>query len=184
MPKSGRHNRRIGIYAKVLAEALGWPPEQQAMIEIAATLHDIGKIGIPDSILFKPGRLTAEEMLVMQRHTLIGHTILSAARNPLLACAARIAQHHHQRYSGDGYPHPLTGEDIPIEARVTAICDVYDALRSERPYKPPLPHKEAIAILLNGDERTRPCHFDPALLSLLSKVEASFEAIFATMTGA
>lgn len=181
--ETGRHNRRLGLYTRILAEALGWPPERQATIEMAAKLHDIGKIGIPDHILFKRGELSEEEKLVMQRHTVIGHTILSAASNPLLACAASIAQHHHERWCGNGYPHGLKGNEIPIEARVTAICDVYDALRSERPYKSPLPHRETLAIILTGDERTQTSHFDPAILAMIPAVEAAFEAVFATMTG-
>ncbi len=181
--ETGRHNRRIGLYAKVVANALGWSRERQAVIEIAATLHDIGKIGIPDNILFKPGDLTEAEKLVMQRHTTIGYTILSAARDPLLACAASIAQYHHEQWCGGGYPHGLTGRDIPVEARVTTICDVYDALRSERPYKSPLSHQDALAIILTGDGRTHTSHFDPEMLAVMPDVEASFERIFAVMTG-
>jgi len=181
--ETGRHNRRIGLYAKVVVEVLGWSPERQAVIEIAATLHDIGKIGIPDSILFKPGSLTEDEVQVMQRHTIIGHTILSAARNPLLACAASIAQHHHEQWCGGGYPHGLSGRDIPVEARVVTICDVYDALRSERPYKSARSHQEALSVILAGDDRTHISHFDPEMLALMTVVEASFERIFAAMTG-
>ena len=180
---TGLHNRRIGLYAKVMAEALGWSPDRQVIIEIAATLHDIGKIGIPDNILFKPGALTADETLVMQRHTTIGHTILSAASNPLLAYAARIAHHHHERWSGGGYPHGLAGRDIPAEARVTTICDVYDALRSERPYKSAFSHRKALSIILTGDDRTHTSHFDPQMLAVIPVVEASFERIFDGMTG-
>ncbi len=181
--ETGWHNRRIGRYARTMAAALGWSEERQMILDMAAKMHDIGKIGIPEQILLKPGKLTDDERNVMQRHTLIGHDILSAASSPVLGGAAAIALHHHERWSGDGYPYGLKEEAIPVEARMTALCDVYDALRSARPYKAALAHKEAMKIILSGDNRTQTCHFDPDLLVVFESIGDRFQSIFETMTG-
>ncbi len=177
--ETGSHTRRIGIYARFLARALGWTPLDEARIELAARLHDVGKIGIPDAILRKPGPLTAEEWAVMQRHTEIGEAILSQSHSSReLKMATEIAGGHHEHWDGSGYPRGLAGESIPIAARITQIADVYDALRSCRPYKTRMSHEEAFSIILNGDDRTRPEHFDPRLLEVFDRQEALFASIF------
>ncbi len=146
---------------------------------MAARLHDVGKIGIPDAILRKPGPLTAEEWAVMQRHTEIGEAILSQSHSSReLKMATEIAGGHHEHWDGSGYPRGLAGESIPIAARITQIADVYDALRSCRPYKTRMSHEEAFSIILNGDDRTRPEHFDPRLLEVFDRQEALFASIF------
>ena len=180
--ETGAHTRRIGLYARFLARALGLDALEQARIELAARLHDVGKIGIPDAILRKPGALNATEWTVMRRHTEIGEAILTRSRtNGSLKLAAEIAGGHHERWDGSGYPRGLAGEAIPLGARITAIGDVYDALRSERPYKTPLSHDAAVATILHGDNRTCPEHFDPTLLGIFSQQHPLFAEIFARL---
>ena len=180
--ETGSHTRRIGIYARFLARALGWTPLDEARIELAARLHDVGKIGIPDAILRKPGPLTPEEWVVMQRHTEIGEAILSQSHaSRELKMATEIAGGHHEHWDGSGYPRGLAGECIPIAARITQIGDVYDALRSCRPYKSRMSHEEACRIILNGDARTRPEHFDPRLLEVFDERKALFESIYESL---
>ena len=121
-------------------------------------MHDVGKMGTPDHILLKPGRLTDDEMVIMRRHTEIGAAILGGSTSPLLQTAATIALTHHEKFDGTGYPHGLRGEDIPLHGRIVAVADVFDALTSVRPYKPAWPVERAIATLRDGAG----AHFDPA----------------------
>ena len=179
---TGDHIKRIGQYAGVFAESLGWPAERRDTLCAAATLHDIGKIGTPDRILLKRGKLDAAETREMQRHCEIGTHILSGSANPVVQCASVIAMGHHECWDGSGYPAGLRGEEIPIEARITAICDVYDALRSARPYKPPLDHGTAVSIILNGNGRTSAGHFDPQLLTIFHSNADTFDRIFRRFT--
>ena len=157
---TGAHVRRIGAYAAALAQTLGWASEAIAEIRLAAPMHDVGKIGIPDGILLKPGRLTELEFATMQRHTLIGASILGGTTIRLLEAAQEIALAHHERWDGTGYPHRLVREAIPLAARLVAVTDVYDALIHRRTYKPALSEEKAIAILRAG----RGSHFDPTVL--------------------
>jgi putative two-component system response regulator len=187
-PETGGHIQRTKNYVRLLAARLRSHPgfsDQLSdsaieLLEKCAPLHDIGKVGVPDHILQKPGRLTMEEMDEMKKHTLYGYEAIMAARKkigmnvPFLTIAAEIALTHHERWDGSGYPHGLSGEDIPVPGRLMALADVYDALISRRVYKPPFPHERAVAIIANGDGRTQPGHFDPAVVEAFLAVEGEF----------
>ncbi len=185
--ETGNHVIRVGNIAAVLARTMGLPPAHCELIRQAAPMHDVGKIGIPDAILLKPGKLTPEEWTVMKTHTRIGYEILTpndaalagdacvicrqeseADSNALLAMARRIALYHHERWDGTGYPCGLAGENIPIEARIVAVIDVYDALGSKRTYKEPFDEETCRRIIQEGSGT----HFDPAAVrALFSDVE-------------
>ncbi len=176
--ETGAHIWRIGAYSGMVAGHLGWSRERCHEIELAAPLHDIGKIGIPDSILLKAGPLTDEEFATIKEHCMIGHKILSVSDQPVMARAAEIALSHHERWDGSGYPAGLQGAEIPISSRVVALCDVYDALRSPRPYKKAIAHDEDVSMILNGDGRTKPTGFDPELLEIFTRHHEDFAAIY------
>lgn len=181
--ETGNHVIRVGRYSAIIARQLGYPEAQLAMLEQAAQMHDVGKIGIPDSILFKPDSLAVDEYELMKKHCALGRQIIEpytgrdwdqlkqhttvggsllqdASGSTLLTMAARIAQSHHERWDGGGYPLGLKGADIPLEGRIVAVADVFDALSSRRPYKPPFPREQCFAILREG----RGTQFDPAVL--------------------
>lgn len=178
--ETGAHIKRLGHYAEEMSAVLGMPRDFVEMISITASLHDIGKIGIPDSILLKPGALTPEEFRVMKTHTTIGWKMLAGSSHPFVKFAASIALNHHERWDGGGYPGGLKGADIPMEGRIIIICDQYDALRSKRPYKDPLTHREAMRIITEGDGRTLPSHFDPDVLRAFAVSAATLEEIYET----
>jgi putative two-component system response regulator len=157
-PETGAHIQRMAHYSALIARRLGLPGEQAEAILQAAPMHDVGKMGIPDHILLKPGRLTPEEFEVMKRHPLIGHDILKGSASAIVQLGSSIALTHHEKFDGSGYPQGLTGPAIPLEGRIVAIADVFDALTSERPYKKAWPLTDARGFLLEGRGR----HFDPA----------------------
>jgi putative two-component system response regulator len=174
-PETGGHIQRTKHYVRTLAEAMSarYPdtltPEYIDLLYRSAPLHDIGKVAINDSILLKPGELTSEEFSEMKRHTLVGSEVIRRAEMLLgeksfLSVAREIAEFHHERWDGSGYPHGLKGEEIPLNAQLMAIADIYDALTSRRVYKPPYHHKKAFDIIINGDDRIRPEIFSPAIV--------------------
>jgi len=175
---AGAHVSRMGLYANKIAESLNMTIEFTDAITYAASLHDIGKIGIPDSILLKPGAFTPEEFQIMKAHTTIGHNILAGSSHPVLQMAASVALNHHERGDGTGYPRGLKGDGIPFEGRVVIVCDQYDALMGKRPYKPALSHEEVFQIITKGDGRTLPAHFDPEVLDAFIRLAPTFKEIF------
>jgi PAS domain S-box-containing protein len=179
---TGEHIKRISYYSKELAIHVGMDQEFCNMIFHASAMHDIGKIGIPDSILLKPGALSPEEWEIMKSHTIIGSNILEGAFSPYLNMGREIALGHHERWDGSGYPSGAKGEEIPLTARIMQLADVYDALRNVRPYKPPFDHAKAVAIICNGDGRTEPSHFDPKVLSAFVSHSDRFNEIFEELT--
>lgn len=163
---TGVHIWRMAAYARLLAEACGWDADSAGMLELAAPMHDTGKIGIPHTILCKPAALSAQEWEVMRTHPRIGHDILVKSEAPVFQLAAEIALHHHERWDGSGYPAALRGEAIPQSARIVAVADVFDALSMRRPYKEPWPLERIMATLHEGAGR----HFDPALVPLFASI--------------
>jgi two-component system response regulator RpfG len=159
--ETGNHLIRMSRYSRLIAGALGLDEDEAETIELAAPLHDIGKIGIPDQILLKPGKLDAPEFEVMRRHAVIGHEILKGSASKYVRTGALIALGHHERYDGSGYPNGLVGDHVPLHARIVAVADVYDALTSVRPYKKAWPSDEAFAYVESQSGR----HFDPRMVA-------------------
>lgn len=167
--ETGQHTRRVGVLSAGLARELGWEPERVEVMRGAAPLHDVGKIGIPDAILLKPGPLTPGEYQVMQTHTTIGAAILSAGQSPVFVLAREIALTHHERWDGAGYPAGLAAGAIPESGRIVCVADVYDALTTTRPYKQAIRSEEALAEI----EAHRGRQFDPEVVGALrSHLEA------------
>jgi PAS domain S-box-containing protein len=160
---TGKHVDRMAKVASFLGAHLGLDPERVHLLQLAAPMHDVGKIATPSEILRKPGPLTPEEREEMKRHTTIGHEILVDSESELLGLAATIALTHHERYDGSGYPQGLVGEEIPLEGRITALADVFDALLSDRHYRPALTVDETVEIIREGRGR----QFDPQIVDLL-----------------
>jgi putative two-component system response regulator len=176
-PEGKDHPVRVGRIAALLAEALDIAPADRALLERAAVLHDIGKMALPEGVLGHRHVLDPAARRVMERHTLLGAGILAHARAPWMRLAATIALNHHERWDGSGYPAGLAGAAIPLAARLVAVADVYDALRSDRPYKGPLDHDAALARLFEGDGRIAPAQFDPQVLAALRDRAAAVAAI-------
>ena len=160
---TGGHVDRIARVAAFLGAELGLDAERVHLLRVAAPMHDVGKLAIPDEILRKSGPLTPSERTEMQRHTIVGHEILASSKSELLHLAARIALTHHERYDGTGYPQGLSAEEIPLEGRITAVADVFDALLSDRCYRPAMTVDETVEIIEEG----RGTHFDPKIVDIL-----------------
>ncbi|XOV81224.1 MAG: HD domain-containing phosphohydrolase [Aestuariibacter sp.] len=188
-PETGGHIKRTQTYVKTLAEALRTHPRFQSFLSQdnieqmykSAPLHDIGKVGIPDSILLKPGKLNDDEFEIMKTHTTLGGDALAAAEqqlgsNSFLRFAKEIAYYHQEKWDGSGYPKGLTGEEIPVSARLMAVADVYDALISRRCYKPPFSHQRAVSIIKEG----KGTHFDPDMVEAFVEIAESFRQIALT----
>lgn len=156
-PETGAHIQRMAHFSVLIGKALGIPEEELSQLFSAATMHDIGKLGTPDHILLKPGRLTPEELVIMRQHATIGYEILKDSASPTLRMAALIALSHHEKYDGTGYPAGKAGDAIPLVGRIVAVADVFDALTSSRSYKPAWPLEKAYQHLQEG----RGKHFDP-----------------------
>ncbi len=158
---TGQHTQRVGLVSALIAGALNLPSARVEIIRRAAPLHDVGKIGVPDNILLKPGRLTPEEFEIIKPHTTIGAALLSGGRSEMVLVAESIALTHHERWEGSGYPACLKGEEIPIEGRIVSVADVFDALSHDRPYKKAWPLEEAVAEI----ERNAGRQFDPEVVA-------------------
>ncbi len=179
--ETGAHIERLSHYSKTVALHIGWDATRAQGLFAIAPMHDVGKIGVPDAVLGKQGPLTDEEWEAMKQHPLLGASLLSGSASPLLEMAKDVALTHHERWDGSGYPRGLKGKQIPLTGRIVMLCDLYDALRSRRPYKPALPHVKARDIMLNGDERTKPTHFDPSLLEVFREMHNQFDEIYSTV---
>jgi response regulator RpfG family c-di-GMP phosphodiesterase len=160
--ETSNHVNRMSEMMYRFAKLVGYPHMEAEMIKVGSTLHDVGKIGIPDSILKKPGKLTPEEFKVIMKHTVIGHKILSRSDLEIIKLASDIALNHHEKYDGSGYPDGLSGENIPKLARMLAILDVFDAMTHQRVYKDAAPELDALRYIEDQSGR----HFDPELVAV------------------
>ncbi|HKJ02375.1 MAG TPA: HD domain-containing phosphohydrolase [Longimicrobiales bacterium] len=167
------HVERIGRFSAVLARAMELPDEQVGIIRHAAPMHDVGKLGIPDRILLKPGSLTEEEWVIMRSHTLIGAKILRDSASEVIQMGEQIALSHHEWWDGNGYPQGLAGTEIPLEARICAVVDVFDALSVARPYRGALPHDRVIRMMAAGSGT----HFDPRVLDVFMEVQGEISLV-------
>lgn len=176
-PEGPDHPKRVGQIAGILAAEIGLPQDLQDLLVRAAALHDIGKMSLPEGLLGHRHVLDSEARRLMERHTILGASILAHARAPWMRLAAVIALMHHEFWDGSGYPVGLAGEEIPLAARLVTVADVYDALRSDRSYKDAQDHRQAMARILEGDGRISPRQFDPRVLDALRQREAEIAAV-------
>lgn len=171
--ETGSHIKRVGFTSARLAEAVGWPMDRVGQLRLAAPMHDVGKIGIPDRILQKPGKLTREEFEIMKSHTVIGARVLAGSESPMLQMASEIALSHHERWDGTGYPNATAGKDLPEAGRIVAIADVYDALTHDRVYRKAL-SQASVLQMMQADRGT---HFDPGILDCFMEIVPEVRAI-------
>lgn len=174
--ETGMHIRRIQEYSALLGKKCGLPDEQVGLLFLASAMHDLGKIGIPDSILLKPGKLTEDEWKIMKTHTLIGAQGLANSRFKLIQLAESVAHYHHERWDGKGYPCGLKGEEIPIEARIVSVVDSFDAMLSARPYKKAMPLPEVLEIIRSASGQA----YDPCIVAVFLDHIEEFQAIALT----
>lgn len=179
---TGAHIRRVSHFTAEIARSMGMSADFIDCILYASPMHDIGKIAVPDRILYKSSPLDEQEWATMKSHTLYGKRILGNGKAAYIRMGAEIAESHHERWNGGGYPYGLVGEKIPLTGSIMSICDTYDALRSRRPYKEALGHQETVLIITRGDGRTDPGHFRPEVLSTFSVCKARFREIYETHT--
>ena len=175
---TGSHVQRISFFCLELSEHLGMDKPFCDQIFYASAMHDVGKIGIPDAVLLKPGVFNEPEWVMMKTHCTLGAKILHKGSSPYVTMGADIALSHHERWDGSGYPNGLAGDAVPLPARIVMLCDQYDALRSRRPYKPAMSHEQASSVIMEGDGRTEPGHFDPGVLSAFTQVRHRFAEIY------
>lgn len=175
---TGRHIDRMSRGCELIARRLGLEPAQVTLIRDASPLHDVGKLAVPDRLLLKPGIYTPEERRDMERHTELGYDMLAGSDSPLLQVAATIAYTHHERFDGTGYPRGLAGEAIPIEGRIAAVADVFDALRSDRVYRPAFGVEEALGLMRSGSG----AHFDPLVLEAFFAALADYDSDLPELT--
>jgi len=175
---TGSHVNRISHFCVELAQVLGADSDFRDCIFYASPMHDVGKLAIPDRILLKQGYLDSDEWEIMKEHAALGAKLLEGGNSPYLIMGRQIAMSHHERWDGTGYPQGLTGEDIPLGARLMSIADVYDALRSRRPYKEAYDHEKSVYIITHGDERTRPEHFDPQTVAAFKSCHPRLREIY------
>jgi len=176
--ETGTHIQRLSHYSKALGLYVGLSEDEAQLIFDAAPMHDVGKVSIPDMIMQKRGPLDEQEWEIVKRHPVFGANLLAGSPSQLLETARVIALTHHERWDGTGYPQGLKEEGIPLGGRMVMLVDTYDALRSRRPYKPAFSHTKVCDIMLNGDDRTRPTHFDPQLLDAFREIHEQFDVIF------
>ena len=173
---TGKHIKRVNTFAKLIAKELGMDRAFITKIYNAAQMHDVGKIYVDKNIIGKPGKLTNEEFQEMQKHTVYGETIIGDSE--YLKMSAEIARSHHEKYDGTGYPDGKKGNEIPVAARIVFLADIYDALRSQRTYKPEISHEETYKIITLGDGRVNPEHFDPMVLKAFKNIHMDFERAY------
>lgn len=174
--QTGKHIKRVNSFAKRIAEELGMSKGFVDKLYNSAQMHDVGKIYVDKSILLKPGKLSKEEFEEIKKHTIYGEKIIGDSE--YLKISAEVAKYHHEKYDGTGYPESKKGEDIPLSARIVFIADIYDALRSERSYKPAFSHEKAYEIITLGDGRVNPEHFDPTVLEAFKRIHEDFKSIY------
>lgn len=176
--ETGMHIRRIQEYSALLGRKCGLPEDHVELLYLASAMHDLGKIGIPDGILLKPGKLDPEEWIIMKSHAVIGAQSLANSRFKLIRLAETIARSHHERWDGKGYPEGLTGEKIPLEARIVSIVDSFDAMLSQRPYKKPMPIEEVLGIIRSESGGA----YDPAIVNIFLANIEEFRSVAAAFS--
>ncbi len=179
--ETGAHIERLSHYSRAMALFVGWEVARAQALFAVAPMHDVGKIGVPDAVLGKQGPLSEDEWEAVKQHPVLGASLLSGSASPLLEMAKDVALTHHERWDGSGYPYGLKGTQIPITGRIVMLCDLYDALRSQRPYKSAFSHQKTVSIMLQGNDRTKPTHFDPQLLEAFREMHHQFDEIYSTV---